>query len=171
MRFFSAVFTMVVLSACATASAPTTPAAPWEAPPIPVAAVNGPFVAEWTKAANKSTCALVAPLGVTPTSAVARRANFSGGWAVAYDTPEKRSAFGIAGTGANAADPSYDEWPHRKAWRDGSTIGYGPEGGTGPNQLAYLRIQGQGCLYNVWSTLGIEHLEQLVESLRFVDVK
>jgi hypothetical protein len=89
---------------------------------------------------------------------------------VAYDQPRLRSAFGVAGTGSRATDPSYDAWPHRRAWADGSTAGYGPEGGTGPNQLAYLRIQGQDCLYNVWSRLGQAHLEQLLESLRFVDV-
>ena len=54
------------------------------------------------------------------------------------------------------------------ATADGSTAGYGPEGGTGPAQLAYLRIAGQGCLYNVWSRLGRAHLEQLLGALRFV---
>lgn len=97
-----------------------------------------------------------------------RRANFSNGWGVAWDLPDLRSAFGIAGTGVDAADPSYSEWPYSRTWSDGSTAGYGSEGGTGPNQLAYLRIAGQGCLYNVWSRLGREHLEHLLEQLRFV---
>jgi hypothetical protein len=68
-----------------------------------------------------------------------------------------------------AADPSYSEWPHWLRWSDGSSAGYGPEGGTGPNQLAYLTIAGQQCLYNVWSRLGRTHLEQLLRTLRFVD--
>jgi hypothetical protein len=72
----------------------------------------------------------------------------------------------VAGTGSRAEDPAYDEWPHRRSWADGSTAGYGPEGGTGPNQLAYLRIAGEGCLYNVWSRLGVEHLEAVLEGLR-----
>jgi hypothetical protein len=80
-----------------------------------------------------------------------------------------RSAFGVAGTGVDAADPSYSEWPYSRVWNDGSSAGYGPEGGTGPNQLAYLRIAGQDCLYNVWSRLGRDHLEDLLENLRFVD--
>ena len=53
-------------------------------------------------------------------------------------------------------------------WADGSRAGYGPEGGQGPNQLAYLTISGRDCLYNVWSRIGIEHLEQLLAELRFV---
>jgi hypothetical protein len=76
----------------------------------------------------------------------------------------------VAGTGTSS-DPDSAEyrWPHERRWADGSIAGYGPEGGTGPNQLAYLRIAGQGCLYNVWSRLGREHLEFLLEQLRFVE--
>ena len=74
------------------------------------------------------------------------------------------------GHGLQRPDDSYSDWPHLLRWLDGSTAGYGPEGGTGPNQLAYLRIPGQQCLYNVWSNLGPEHLVQLLERLRFVNV-
>jgi hypothetical protein len=163
-------FLAVIFAACASTPAPTGPVSPWSAPPIPEAAAPAVFGAEWKKSANRETCALLAPISVAE-NATPRRASFAGGWAVAYDVPGQRSAFGIAGTGAKAADPSYDAWPHRKAWTDGSTVGYGPEGGKGPNQLAYLRVAGQDCLYNVWSTVSIEHLEQLIDSLRMVDVQ
>ena len=86
----------------------------------------------------------------------------------AWDVPGLRSAFGVAGTGVEPGPGTYDDWPHRVRWRDGSEAGYGPEGGTGPNQLAYLRVPGQRCLYNVWSALGRSHLEALLERLRFV---
>jgi hypothetical protein len=148
---------------------PALPAAPWAGPRLAVGQVPAAFVAEWRKADNRATCALIAPASVGA-GATPRGAYFAGGWSVAYDQPGLRSAFGVAGTGSRAADPSYDAWPHRRAWADGSTAGYGPEGGTGPNQLAYLRISGQDCLYNVWSRLGVAHLEQLMDSLRFVDV-
>src|SRR5690606_8126750 len=126
------------------------------------------FMQEWRAAPNSETCAAIAPAATGAPNATARRANFGGGWGVAYDLDGLHSAFGVAGTGAIAADPSYD-WPHSMTWSDGSTAGYGPEGGSGPNQLAYLRIVGQGCLYNVWSRLGREHLEQLLGQLRFVE--
>ena len=101
-----------------------------------------------------------------------RSATFSGGWAVAYDLPGERSAFGIAGTGSDAwADNVYDAWPEKRVLEDGSRVGYGPEGGTGPNWLAYLRIPGQQCLYNVWSRRGKAHLEELLGQLRFVVVE
>lgn len=143
------------------------PPAPWSkasisAPPI--------YAAAWQSAENRATCRLVAPLALGEgAGATARAATFSGGWAVAYDNGGMRSAFGVAGTGANATDSIYRDWPRTRRWSDGSTVGYGPEGGTGPNQLAYLRIAGQRCLYNVWSRLGITHLEYLLDQLRFVD--
>jgi hypothetical protein len=150
---------------------PALPTAPWSGSRLAAATVPAVFVAEWRKAENRATCALIAPANLGEgAGATPRRANFSGGWAVAYDRPGLRSAFGVAGTGSRASEPAYDAWPHRRAWADGSSAGYGPEGGTGPNELAYLRIQGQDCLYNVWSRLGRAHLEQLLESLRFVAV-
>ena len=63
----------------------------------------------------------------------------------------------------------YDAWPERRVLADGSRVGYGPEGGgAGPNWLAYVRIPGQDCLYNVWSRRGRAHLEELLAELRFV---
>jgi hypothetical protein len=151
--------------------APAPPAAPWAGERLAAGQVPAVFVAEWRKAANRATCALIAPSSLgAGAGATPRAAYFGGGWSVAYDQPGLRSAFGVAGAGSRASDLSYDDWPHRRAWSDGSSAGYGPEGGTGPNDLAYLRIQGQDCLYNVWSRLGRAHLEQLLESLRFVAV-
>lgn len=77
-------------------------------------------------------------------------------------------AVGVAGTGTSPGATTFDAWPNRRQWADGSSPGWGPEGGSGPNQLAYLRIAGQSCLYNVWSRLGEEHLSTLLLQLRFV---
>ena len=146
------------------------PPPPWSERPLARREVPAVYVTEWQKAANRASCALIVPRslgegeGATP-----RAATFSGGWAVAYDRPGLRSAFGVAGTGSEASAPAYSDWPYGRLWRDGSSAGYGPEGGTGPNQLAYLRVAGQRCLYNVWSRLGREHLELLLEQLRFVE--
>ena len=150
--------------------APSEPRpAPWSQAAISRADVPDVYTEQWQKAENRASCALIAfsDLG-QGSSARARAATFSGGWAVAYDLPELRSAFGVAGTGVAPGPNTYDEWPHRMRWADASSAGYGPEGGSGPNQLAYLRIAGQDCLYNVWSRLGVAHLEQLLQSLRFV---
>ena len=146
------------------------PPAPWLGAPLPASSVPAVYREQWNRAENRASCALVAfdELGTAGQGATPRAATFSGGWAVAYDLPNLRSAFGVAGAGVSASEPAYDEWPDRMRWADGSTAGYGPEGGTGPNLLAYLRIAGQDCLYNAWSRLGRQHLEQLLTSLRFV---
>ena len=158
----------LLLTACATAPLPRS--APWRAAPLPRAIVPDVYLQQWEKAENRDTCAMIAPRAVGPEGegATPRAANFSGGWAVAYDLPGVRSAFGIAGAGVKASDPSYDKWPYAYEWGDGSKVEYGPEGGQGPKQLAYVKIQGQECLYNVWSALGREHLELLLRELRFV---
>ncbi len=160
--------TLLLAAACATS--PASNRAPWRNDPLPRASVPPVYVQQWEKAENRATCALIAPraLGIGE-GANPRAATFSGGWAVAYDLPNLRSAFGIAGAGVNADDPSYDKWPYIQQWDDGSRAEYGPEGGTGPNELAYVRIQGQQCLYNVWSRLGRPHLEHLLRNLRLVE--
>lgn len=174
MRAFIAAL-LFALTACATApsTAPKTPSlprAPWRDAALARAHVPPVYVEEWEKARNRETCALIAPrsLGTEGQGATPRAAHFSGGWAVAYDLPNLRSAFGVAGAGVKSGDPSYANWPYILSWGDGSKAEYGPEGGEGPNQLAYVRIQGQDCLYNVWSHLGKEHLEFLLKELRFV---
>jgi hypothetical protein len=141
-------------SSSGSAAAPAPPPAPWSGESIRSTDVPSIYMTVWRSAANRDQCALLAPaqLPAEFTDAAPRAATFSGGWAVAYDTPQQRSAFGIAGTGTSAWSPGiYDQWPHRITWADSSRAGYGLEGGTGPNWLAYLRIPGQDCLYNVWS--------------------
>lgn len=169
----AAVTTLVACSSAPSDSPSPSPApepapAPWEAAALRPTAVPQVLLTRWGRAENRETCALLAPLSPAPEGANPRPATFGGGWGVAWDLPDQRSAFGVAGTGVEPGPDTYDDWPHRIRWDDGSEVGYGPEGGTGPNQLAYLRIPGERCLYNVWSRLGREHLEELIRSLRFV---
>ncbi len=165
----AAVVSLFLLAACASTS-PQPKEAPWRSPPLARGSVPAVYVTQWEKAENRATCAVIAPIsaGTAGENGTPRAANFSGGWAVAYDLPNLRSAFGVAGAGVKAGEPSYNQWPYAYEWADGSKVEYGPEGGNGPNQLAYLRIQGQDCLYNVWSRLGREHLELLIRELRLV---
>lgn len=165
MRFRS-LYISAILMAAACATTPSAPPAPWDAAPL--AAVPEVYRKAWENAGNRSSCALVA-FANPPTNATPRRATFAGGWAVAYDTPSQRSAFGVAGTGVRATgDSSTYQWPDEIVWTDGSRASYGLEGGTGPNHLAYLTIDGQDCLYNVWSAGGRDHLFNLLHQIRFV---
>jgi hypothetical protein len=83
-----------------------------------------------------------------------------------------RSTFGIAGAGGLTETSNDFDWPHGRSWADGSRAGYGIEGGgaeePGAKWLAYVRVEGHPCLYNVWSHLGRAHLEQLLDALRRV---
>ena len=178
MRLFITIALLMLLEGCAQLAPQTDPppeenlvhSTPWAQKRLSRAAVPAVYVEQWQQANNRETCALLAPAALgAGEGATVRAASFADGWGLAYDTPQVRSAFGIAGTGVEASAPTYDDWPFTRQWPDGSWAGYGPEGGEGPNQLAYLRIQGQGCLYNVWSRLGRSHLEYLLEQLRFVE--
>ncbi|RVQ68703.1 hypothetical protein EKN06_00255 [Croceicoccus ponticola] len=141
---------------------------------------------EWATAANKDVCAPLVLTSDGGASAEARRANFAGGWGVAFDTEKVRSAYGVAGPGivdADGADGQEDrlkgQWPHFMRLPDlpqPAFAGFGLEGarpyredrpdGVGDNSLAYVRVAGQDCTYNVWSRLGRAHLEVLLSSLR-----
>lgn len=165
MKLFLVLVSASILAGCS--SAPSAPAPPWSSPPL--TDVPSIYRTEWQKAENRSTCALVAfaDTGEAGRSATPRRATFGGGWAVAWDLPSQRSAFGIAGTGTAWTSDTY-QWPDTIDWSDGSHATWGLEGGRGPKHLAYVRIAGQGCLYNVWSSLGDEHLRSLLSRIRFV---
>ncbi len=170
----------------AEAVAPETPDAgppaappPWAGEPLAEADVPRVFRDQHRAAENRDSCPLLVPTEVEA-GARPRRASFSGGWAVAYDkkgAPGKRpggepcascgrSTFGVAGAGVEKGGGP--QWPKQIVWSDGSRAGYGPEGGQGPHLLAYLELSDAGCLYNVWSALGEEHLIKLIESLRRV---
>lgn len=159
------------------------PAAPWSQPPLPHNQVPAVLLSEWRQAENRATCAALAPQNLGDhQDAQPRAAYFSGGWAIAYDKPGLpgrnpdgtfcpncgRGAFGIAGAGVNVEPQDIQSWRHRRVWTDGSAAGYGPAGGEGPNYLAFVQVKGQRCLYNIWSFLGQDHLESLLEQLRLV---
>lgn len=143
--------------------------------------------AEWGKAENRRGCAPIAFSDIGGATGTPRRATFSAGWAVAWDQPGRRSAFGLAGPSIIAMDqaPARDQrarlaaqWPvfrELEQLPQPAFAGYGIEGaapypasnpeGTGLNSLAYVRVGGQTCTYNVWSRISRAHLEYLLEHL------
>ena len=173
---------LVLLTACATTPAP--PAAPAAAEPAPWnahAAIAAPPVvlAEWRKAENRATCA---PMTLADTgSATPRRANFSGGWGVAFDAPGQpgrdpsgapcaacgRGTFGIAGAGIEKGEDAENVYAAGMMIFAGTNRAlYDLEGGSGPNWLAQIHVDDQRCIYYVWSFLGREHVEQLIRGVR-----
>lgn len=147
-------------------------------------------LAQWRKAENRMSCAPLRLRTTAGATGTPRAARFSGGWAVAWDQKDKRSAFGLAGTAVLPEDsaspdeqrePLARQWPHVRALDQlpqPAFAGYGIEGarafpvgnpeGYGLNTLAYVRIGGQACTYNVWSRLGRAHLEALLDALELL---
>lgn len=175
-----------------TPSGPVSPPphlAPDDPPPPPPQPLAAALVrAEWAKSRDRELCGPLAFISDGGATAKARRADFSGGWGVAFDTPQLRSAYGLAGPGVipgDEAPPSAQaerlgaQWPHFTTLADlpaPAFAGYGIEGaqpyppdnadGRGLNSVAYVRVGGERCTYNVWSRLGRAHLEVLLGSLR-----
>jgi hypothetical protein len=135
--------------------------------PNAAGAVPRVLLAEWRKADNRASCA---PLWLDDTGAdVPIRARyFAGGWGVTVRNPHR---WGVAGAGVIATQADLEKWKFRRQNAAGIRAGYGLEGfDLGPDWLAYVIVPGQSCLYNVWSSVGKEHLEQLVDHLRVVNV-
>lgn len=147
------------------------PDAPWSAEVLSQDDVPSVLVEQWNKAENRLWCSALAPTAAIPEDAEPRAANFGGGWAVAWDRQGERSAFGVAGAGIVVDAENVRGWPNLLEWSDGSLAGFGGEGRdpSNPNKLAYMMIDGQACNYNIWSHLGLDHLVQLIKSLRFVE--
>jgi hypothetical protein len=184
--------------ATTTTSTIAADAAPWSGAALADDAVPGVVADTWAAADNRDECAVLFPAdpGSLAQGAVLHDRYFGGGWGLAWDLPSGpgrwepggeycadcgREAFGVAGTGGDALGTEDAIWPHHLAWTDGSAAGrdyahagYGyealsPTGEAGEPMLAYLFIDGQSCMYNVWSFLGEEHLLSLIEQLRFVE--
>lgn len=168
------------------APAAELPDAPWNAEAVAAQSVPRELITAWNTAENRDWCA---PLAVRDVSgARARRARYNGGWAVEFDkrglpgiTPGGRActrcgrgAFGIAGTGlmTDEEDPTEAE---EHVMRDGSRVrievGEDEEGqpSDAHGVVATIKINGQGCVYQVWSFGGDEHLQELLRDLRFVE--
>lgn len=175
-----------------------TPSPPVATPPEPEARpMIGETIAraQWARSDDARSgaapaCAPLALLSDAGAGGVARAADFSGGWGVAFDLPGRRSAYGFAGPGvlpADAAPPGRQrarlaaQWPLVRSvgsLPQPAFAGYGLEGarpypaanpeGKGLQSVAYLRVGGQRCTYNIWSRISRAHLEALLDNLRLL---
>lgn len=154
------------------------PPAPWASARLPLQTAPAAVVRAWRGAENRTWCAPVAPVSLE--GARARTGEVEGGWMVEFDRTGApgvlangrncarcgRAAFGIVGT--SMTPDQLDE--AEPAFSDGSRTAIEAPTERGEAAAATITVTGQGCVYQVWSFLGEEHLHSLVDSLRFVDV-
>lgn len=161
-----------------TADLSSLPPAPWASDRLPIQTAPAAVVRAWRSADNRTWCAPFAP--ATLGGARARTGEVEGGWMVEFDRAGApgvlangrtcarcgRAAFGIVGT--SMTPDQLDE--AEPAFSDGSRTAIEAPTERGEAAAATITVTGQGCVYQVWSFLGEEHLHSLVDSLRFVDV-
>ncbi len=169
-----------------TPDVPSLPVAPWAGPHLSANEAPRPLLAAWESAENRDSCAPIASssLGVA-SGARARTSELSGGWLVELDRPGLpgidrqgrecdtcgRSVVGIAGTSVSpeallvgdddTLAPTYSDGSHAETEfteADGEHVA-----------SITFTVPGQSCVYEVWSLLGPEHLQEVVAGLRIVD--
>ncbi len=163
------------------------PAPPWSEEPIGSDVAPSPILSAWTRAENRAECAPMAPRALgAGEGARARVADLEGGWAVEFDRRGMpglgrdgqtcarcgHGVFGIAGTSLTPEDLAAESEADAPAptFADGSSLSIEPPAEGEQVAAATFTVRGQGCVYQVWSFLGEEHVRELVSSLRIVEV-
>jgi hypothetical protein len=164
----------------------TLPPPPWSAPAIAASDAPRQILTAWQNAENRDSCAPLASQSLgRAAGARARTSELNGGWLVEFDRPGLpgvdrqgnecdtcgRSVVGIAGTSmapdalldpeSDALAPSYSDGSHAEVEineGDGESVA-----------SVTFTVNGQGCVYEVWSLLGADHLAEVVAGLRFVE--
>jgi len=166
----------------------TLPVAPWSATPLTGAEVPGAVLTAWADADNRASCAPIAPasMGAAHDADARVSAIVEGGWAVEFDRRGMpgmredgascarcgRGVFGVAGTSMSPDEVDGEGEVGRAidSFADGSRVAIdAPEEGESV-AAATITLRDQGCVYQVWSFLGEDHLRELVGGLRRVDV-
>lgn len=158
------------------------PTAPWAVAPMAADTAPAELLAAWAQAENRSSCAPIAPaaLGAADGATARRSEMIQGGWAVEFDRRGMpglsrdgspcahcgRGVFGIAGTGMTADELPEDPAP---SFADGSHFEVEVPAEGESVAAAMITVRGQGCVYQVWSFLGEEHVREIVDGLRRVE--
>lgn len=160
-----------------TAQAGLLPKSPWQShPSLKNSQVSPIYQQQWRQSDYKY-CPILAIANnslVNPKTARSRAANFSGGFAVAYDlgkyqSKPLRSAYGVANAGTTSKSGLYNGWAYRKNYADGSYVTLGREGNNPTGKMLAYVVLKNGCFYNVWSQLGSDHLQKIIGQLRYVN--
>jgi hypothetical protein len=151
-------------AATVTTKGPSTSTTPWRSAKL----ANAPkaWLDAWGRAKNRRTCALLAPAdagaNMAGASATADRVAGDAGW----DVYLRRGPYLVEILGLfDATDGPEEAREFEKTWPDGSVARYGDDQG---GYEAVLVIPGQRCGYRIYDSQGKEHLEFVLDHLRFV---
>lgn len=150
----------------ATTTATGGGATPWRSAKLARAAAPAPWLEAWGRAKNRRTCALLVPSDPGPNMAGAGATfdpvNGDQGW----DVYLRRGPYVIEILGLfNASDSPGKAGDFEKKWPDGSVARYGEDQGAFE---AVLVLPDQSCGYRIYDSQGKEHLEFVLDHLRFV---
>ena len=158
-------------------AATTLPKSPWQShASLKSSQVSPVYQQQWRQSDYKY-CPILAfanHSSVNVKTAQSRAANFSGGFAVAYDLKNYkgrplRSAYGVANAGTTSKRDLYQGWAYRKNYADGSYVTLGREGNNPQSKMLAYLVLNNGCFYNIWSQLSSEHLQKMIAQLRYVN--
>lgn len=158
-----------------TISQPQLAKSPWQSHASTKPSQTSPiYRQEWQQSKYQSCPILALPTNASVhlKTAKSRAANFSDGFAVAYDVTNYqgkkiRSAYGVANAGKTPLS-DIRRWHYQRYYADGSFVTLGREGNNPKGKmLAYVLLE-NGCFYNVWSQLGEVHLHHIISQLRYV---
>lgn len=156
------------------------PEAPWAGALVPADNLSQEVASALETAENRSWCAPMVPASA---GEPARAATLAGGWSLEFDQRGApgirangnscarcgRASFGVAGTSMGTDEAvDFEADAPVAVFNDGSTQDIVAEDGVAS---ATLTVGGQGCVYQVWSFLGEDHLNSLLEELRFVELE
>lgn len=153
------------------------PKSPWQSHASLKSSQVSPIYQQQWRQSDYKYCPILAIANhssVNVKTAQSRAANFSGGFAVAYDLKNYkgkplRSAYGVANTGTTSKRDLYEGWAYRKNYADGSYVTLGREGNNPQGKMLAYLVLNNGCFYNIWSQLSSDHLQKMIAQLRYVN--
>jgi hypothetical protein len=154
---------------------------PWSAAPLELSDLPDAYRLEWAEAGEPSACPFLAfaDLGPEAEQATIRRAEHAREMLVVWDNPDgpghdRRGepcpdcGRGVVGLGTwqgagNAVGPATIAWDDGSFANITTTIPWVLYGVT-----ARIQPAGADCMYQIWSHIGVEHVEYLISQLRRV---
>lgn len=147
--------------------------APWSREPLPRSAADEVHLQAWGRSKVRDQCPLLLPISTPPgTPGAAGDEREAWGWVVWFGEAPPRIVISALGKQARS-DFARPGSVSTYAWREGdlvSAVTYFPNyPDPARGTEAIIIIDGMECGYELFDPFGIDHLDQLISDLRFVE--